>query len=440
MATETISGPVIIDLGLDRGEPETYRAPTRRTTSRWFGPLLIVLLVLTASAASAAPPPPALARLLSLPVGASDAWTVSDGGGQLLAQSFGTLNSYDLGTGKLRWQSYTVAPTLRLRTNAGVVLLRPWTNGPAGPSTVAVSEATGKPVWQLQGSVVTITGSPVLLAVSGVRTISGSSRRVEGPIRAVDPATGAIQWTVHVPSTAVLMGVPGPAGTPTRMLLVHDNRTLTVHDMSTGRQLAGASIPPADYTPDNPTISGGLIVLQHDVPWGGQEISAYDPVTLKLVWERSANAADSVQACGPLTCTVGQYGVRGLDPETGRQQWYHPSWRGVEERGRLLLAYGSGAGFSDPVGLADPSTGRLLVDLQGWRALDGLAGGGRILVTRLIDAGARTIVAVADPGDAQPRPLADLPPGTGVCQAVPDRLICRSALGELNVWAYRQRG
>ena len=50
------------------------------------------------------------------------------------------------------------------------------------------------------------------------------------------------------------------------------------------------------------------------------------------------------------------------------------------------------------------------------------------------------MVAVADPGDAQPRPLADLPPGTGECQAVPDRLICRSTAGELNVWAYRQRG
>ena len=439
MATDTLSGPVIIDLGLDRGEPETYRSPTCRTVPNWFGPLLVVLLVLLVSAASAAPPPPRLAPLLSLPIGATDSWTVTDSG-QLVAQSLGTLSSYDLATGELRWRSGTVAPTYRLRTSSGVVLLRPWANGPNGPSTIAVSEATGKPRWRHDGSVVTITGSPVLLAVNGVRSLSGSGRRVEGPVRAVDPATGGIRWTVNVPSTAVLMGIPAPAGTPARMLLVHDNRTFTVHDLGTGQLLATAAIPAADYAPDNPTISGGLIMLQHQDPGGDEQVSAYDPVTLSLVWQRPADGADSVQPCGRLACLVGRYGVRGLNPATGREQWYHPSWRGVEERGRLLLAYGAGAGFTEPIGLADPGTGRVLVDLHGWRALDGLAGGGRILVTRLIDAGTRTMVAVADPGDAQPRPLADLPPGTGVCQAAPDRLICRSALGELNVWAYRQRG
>jgi hypothetical protein len=51
--------------------------------------------------------------------------------------------------------------------------------------------------------------------------------------------------------------------------------------------------------------------------------------------------------------------------------------------------------------------------------------------------GARTMVAVAEPGLAGPRPLADLPPGTGDCQAAPGRLVCRSSTsGELIVWAY----
>ena len=439
MATETMGGPVIIDLGLDRGEPETYRSPTRSTTSNWFGPLLVALLVLVTSVSSAAPPPPALARLLTVPIGSNDLYAVTDSG-QLVAQSLGTLSSYDLATGRLRWRSGSVAPTFRLRSNSGVVLLRPWAMGPDGPSTIAVSEATGRPRWRHQGSVVTINGSPVLLAVNGVRSLSGSARRVEGPVRAVDPVTGAIRWTVNVPSSAVLMGVPGPPGMPTRMLLVHDDRTVAVHDLGTGRLLASASIPPADYEPDNPTVSGGLIVLRYELPWGGAEISAYDPVTLRLRWNRPAAGADTAQPCVRLTCLVGRFGVRAVDPATGSPLWYRAGWRGVEERGQLLLAYGAGDVGTEPIGLADPATGRVLVDLHGWRALDGLAGGGRILVTRPIDAGTRTIVAVADPGDAQPRPLADLPPGTGVCQAAPDRLICRSASGELNVWAYRQGG
>ena len=437
MATETMSGPVIIDLGLDRGEPETYRSPTRRTVPNWFGPLLVAALVLVTSFSSAAPPPPALAPLLTVPIGATDSYAVTDSG-QLLAQSLGTLSSYDLGTGRLRWRAGAMAPIYRPRINSGVVLLRRWDNGPDGPSTLAISEATGRSAWRHRGSVVAITGSPVLLSVNGVRSLSGSGRRVEGDVRAVDPVTGAIRWTVHVPSTAVLMGVPGPPGAPTRMLLVHDDRTLAVHDLGTGRMLARASIPPADYAPDNPTISGGLIVLRHQLPWGSDEVSAYDPVTLNLVWARPAGGAELVEPCGRLTCLAGPYGVQAIDPSDGRQQWYRPGWRGVEERGRLLIAYGPDAGGTDPVGLADPNTGKVLVDLHGWRPLDGLGRDGRLLVTRLIDAGTRTIVAVADPGDAQPRPLADLPPGTGDCQAAPDRLICRSGAGELNVWAYRQ--
>ena len=438
MATETMGGPVIIDLGLDRGEPETYASPTRSTVPNWFGPLMVALLVLISSAASAAPPPPPLSQLLSLRVGPADSYAVTERG-QLLAQTLGKLSSYDLATGRLRWQAGTVSPTYRLRTTSGVVLLRPWAVGPDEPSTTAISETDGVARWRHAGSVVTITGSPALLAVSGVRSVSGTGRRVQGPVESIDPWTGATKWRVDVPSTAVLMGVPGPAGQRPRMLLVHDNRTLALHDLATGQLLATAPLPPADYGPGNPSVSGGLIVLRHPGEWGPQ-VSAYDPVTLQRRWVRPAGGAAEAQPCGWLICLAGPYGVRAVDPANGKQRWYRAGWRSVEQRGNLLLAYASPTGVSDPVGLVDAATGRVLVNLRGWRPLIGQGGGDHVLVSRVVDAGARTMVAVADPGDAQPRPLADLPPGTGECQAVPDRLICRSTAGELNVWAYRQRG
>jgi hypothetical protein len=181
-----------------------------------------------------------------------------------------------------------------------------------------------------------------------------------------------------------------------------------------------------------------MIVLRHPGAWG-QQISAYDPVTLQRQWVRPAGGAYEADACGPLTCLVGPYGVRGVDAATGEQRWYRPGWRGVEQRGNLLLVYGSPTGSADPIGLIDARTGRLLVDLRGWRPLTSQGGGDRVLVTRAVDAGARTIIAVATPGHAQPRPLADLPPGTGDCQVASDRLICRSTSGQLNVWAYRQK-
>jgi len=438
MATETLGdNTIVIDLGLDRGEPETYASPTRSTVPDWFRPLIVAALALIALTASGPPPAPALSALLSLRVGPADSYTVTDAG-QLLVQTDGTLTSYDLSDGSAQWQTGTPAPTYRFRAGSGVALLRPWAIGPGQPRTTAVDLSTGAIRWSRTGTVMTIPGSPTLLAVSAVRTISTAGRRIQGPVEAVDPATGRRLWQVTVPVTAVLMGVPGPDRSP-RMLLVHDNRTMAVHDLTTGRLLASAPLPPADYGPDNPAVSGGLIVLRHSATWG-TEISAYDPVTLALRWRRPAGGAYDPAACGALTCLAGPDGVQAVDPANGAIRWFQPGWSGLEQRGDLLLAYASPNGISEPVGIVDPATGRVLVDLHGWRPLGSPAGGDQVLVTRVVEPGARSIVAVARPGEPQPRLIADLPAGTGDCQAVPNRLICRSTSGELIVWAYREKG
>jgi outer membrane protein assembly factor BamB len=439
MATETIGGnTIIIDLGLDRGEPETYASPTRSTMPDWFGPLLVAVLVLISVTASAAPPPPVLSELLSLRVGPADSYSIT--GPALLAQAGGTLSSYDLADGARQWRITTPMPTYRIRLGEGVALLRPWGIGPGQPRTIAVDVSSGANRWARSGTVMTIPGSPALLAVSGVRTVDTVGRRIERAVVSVDPVSGATLWQVRVPSTAVLMGVPGPAGAPPRMLLVHDDRTMAVHDLTTGRLLARALLPPADYGPENPAVSGGLIVLRHPDGWGSV-ISAYDPVTLALRWSRPAGGTYDPVACGPLVCLAGSDGVQAVDPANGAIRWWQPGWHGMEQRGGLLVAYASPDGLSDPVGIVDPATGHVLVDLHGWGPLTSIGGdGGELLVARVVEAGARTIVATARPGDAQPRLLADLPPGTGDCQTVPNRLICRSSSGELIVWAYREKG
>jgi PQQ-like domain len=393
------------------------------------------LLVLVVSGGSTATPPPPLSPLLSLSVGPADSYAVTDAG-QLLTQDSGTLSAYDLGTGDLRWQADTLTPTFRLRAGSGVILLRPWAIGPGRPSTVAISETTGRLRWSREGSVVTIPGSDTLLAVSAVRSLSGTGRRIEGPVESVDPRTGAPRWRVDVPASAVLTGVLGPAGEPPRLLLVHDDGTLAVHDLGTGRLLGTAALPPADYGPGNPAVSGGLIVLWHSSP-NGTQMTAYD-TTLRRVWSRPAQDAGDAVPCGPLMCLAGPFGVRAVDPATGVQRWYRDGWRSVEQRGALLLASGSSIGAGDTIGIVDPATGRVVVDLRGWRPVAGLAEPDQLLVTRVVDTGARMVVAVADVRDGLPRPIADLPPGTGDCQAAPGRLICRSMAGELTVWAYRR--
>jgi hypothetical protein len=208
-----------------------------------------------------------------------------------------------------------------------------------------------------------------------------------------------------------------------------------VHDLGTGARLAAAVLPPADYGPDNPVVSGGLLLLRHPTP-DGRMVSAFDPLTLTQRWTRPAGFAFGVTTCGSLACLTGPDGVRAIDPANGLQRWFRAGWRSVDEQNGIVVAYGTSAGESDAVGVIDAATGVVLVDLHGWRPVPGT---GALLVSRLVDGGARTMVAVADPGDPRLDLLADLPTGTGDCRSAPGRLVCRSASGDLVVWAYQPK-
>jgi outer membrane protein assembly factor BamB len=316
-----------------------------------------------------------------------------------------------------------------------VVLMRPWTVGQGEARTTAIAIANGVRRWERPGNVVSVTGSSALLAVRPVPSQTGANRRVEGPITALDPLTGSTRWSVPVPSSAVLLSVPGPAESGARMLLVRDDRTMVLHDLDTGERLAETTIPPADYDPDNPAVAGGLILLRHPGP-AGMEITSYDPVSLRALWTEPAYDAYLVKECGALACLLGPRGIRAVDPANGDERWNRPRWRDIDALGTMWIAYG-GADSTDPIGIVDPGTGTVRVALTGWRPV-GPGGGDHLLVTRSIAAGARTMVAVARPGEQQPHLLTELPAGTGDCQAVPTRLVCRSMYGELVVWAYRE--
>ncbi|WIM95294.1 PQQ-binding-like beta-propeller repeat protein [Actinoplanes oblitus] len=423
----------VIDLGLDRGVPESYERPRRSTVPAWFAPVALVILLLAGSAASAAPPRPPFTELLRVPMGPADPYLITGGG--LLVQSYGLLTAYDLGSGAARWRAGESIPVFRLRTSGGLVLMRPWSTGPVEPGTTAFSLATGAREWRNGRSVITFAGSDALLAVNGVRSLSGTGRRVQGMVDVLDPVTGMARWQVRVPSTAVVTGVPGPADTGARMLLIRDDRTAALYDLATGQPLATRVLPAATYAPDNPVVAGDVLILRHPGT-DGMEVSAFDPVTLRPLWTEPADGTLEVHACGPLACFLGAEGVRAVDPATGDDRWTHRGWQGVEGRGEALLTYPDGTDTSKPAALVDPATGRTLADVTGWRPLAGLTGAGRLLVAREVHGGARTMVAVADPDVGRLRPIGELPTGVTGCEAAPSRLVCRSVSGDLVVWAY----
>src|SRR5690349_10807193 len=131
----------VIDLGLDRGVPESYERPGRSTAPPWFAPVLLAVLLLVSSGASAAPPKPPLTTLLRVVMGPADPYLLA--GGQLLTQTFGLLTAYDLESGSLRWRAGQPIPVYRLRTGGGLLLMRPWTTSGTEPGTTAISVTTG---------------------------------------------------------------------------------------------------------------------------------------------------------------------------------------------------------------------------------------------------------------------------------------------------------
>jgi hypothetical protein len=434
MDVDVASAPIFIDLGYERGEPPTYRSRKRSTDPSWFPVAMLAVLVLLFAGASTGPVKSPLSAVFQLPVGPSDGYALT-GTGNLLAQSFGQLSSYDLGTGRLRWAAGESVPSYRLRTVGNLVLMRPLAIGGGDPGTTAVSINTGADRWARTGNVVTVPGSPTLLGVTGLRPVTtGNVRRVTGSVDAIDPYTGSTVWTVPVPGTAVLVGVPGPGDEGGRMLLIGDNGTATLHDLGDGTTLATGRLPLADYGTDNPVVAGGEVLLRHPGE-GGAELSAYDSASLKQLWTIPIAGAFAAESCGDVVCLVSSHGLIGVDPATGDRLWSRPGWSDIEQEGQVFVAYG-GQGTDNPIGVVDPRTGTIQVQLNGWRPVEGDSGTNGLLVTRTGPAGARTMVAVARSGDMQPRVLAPLPSGTGDCQAAPGRLVCRSMYGQLTVWAY----
>ncbi len=441
------ASPVVIDLGEAHGQLDDVDILTAPPTAgRGWTPFVAALVALLLLGGSAAPPAPRLQELLAIPFEPTDSFAVT-AESMLLAHSpaRGRLTAYDLADGRERWSSPAPAVAYRLRSGGGLVLLRARSAGPADSSTLALAQDTGAARWRHAGTVVAVAGAPTVLAVAEVRSLSGAGRRVEGSVVGVDSATGRTRWTVPVPSTAVLQTVPGA---PARALLVHDDGRAELRDLETGALLAANRLPPADYAPDNPGIVGETLVLRH--PSGPTPtISAYTIGDLGLRWSRPAVAAYDTQACGGNACLVGRSGVRAVDPVSGAELWSRSGWRGVEQRGDLLLAYGLGADGDAAVGLVDAGTGRVVVDLRRWSVLPSAVPGAGVVVARSTvvppedpdTAGTtvRTLVGAADTTSRQVRPIGVLPAQTGDCRAAPARLVCRSG-GRLVVWSYRVPG
>lgn len=432
-------GSVVIELGVERGawEPATDagRGPVSRPRAVLTSLVLVLLLTVTGSAA---PPGARLRTVFRVPTAPGDTFAVS-GDAVLVARrrAGGGLVGYGLGTGRLRWQAPVFPPTsYAVRRLAGLLFVGERSGSGGGTRSAAVLADSGVVLWRRPGRIVPVEGAAVVLAVSDVAGFFGAGRRIEGEVTALDPRTGRERWSVPLPSQAVLQVVPGDRA---RILLVHDGGRAELREVTDGRPVAAVGLPGADYGPDNPTVSGDSVVLRHPTA-SGTAVTGYAAGTLARRWSRTENGQlETVRPCSPLLCLISRAGVRGVDPADGTSRWFRPQWRVGEARGGYLQTYGPSDGVVDLLGLAEPRTGRLVLDLRGWRLVPGAADTA-LLLSRVDRSTGRTVVAVADAGARTVRVLGALPTGTGDCRGGSGRLVCRSADGTVVGWSYPRTG
>ncbi|MFC3502919.1 PQQ-binding-like beta-propeller repeat protein [Micromonospora krabiensis] len=378
----------LIELGAERGAAR-LSGPTP-PVPRWWRPVVVLLacVVLTGAA------PPARLPALTGPALPQRAVLVA-AGSLLLVVDAGvdppTLAAYDLaepGRGP-RWR-VTVPPAAGWSAERlGELVLVTERDPVRGVvATTARSAHSGEPRWRRPGRVYATADGAV--AVSEVRSVADPGRRIEGAVHGVDPATGATRWTVPLPSTAVLTVLPGA---PSRVLVLRDDGLARVYDVGDGTVRGVAWLPPADYAPNNPQVTGGHLVLRHPVV-GGAELVGYALPGLAERWRVPAGDGEvAIDGCGALLCAQDGRDRWALAPATGSRVW---SWPGGAD----------------------------------WRPVPGERDSPRLLLRTTQD-GRRNLLAVTDRDG--PRVVGVLPAGTRDCRVLPAALACRDAAGRLVV-------
>jgi outer membrane protein assembly factor BamB len=339
---------------------------------------------------------------------------------------------------------------------AGTVFVTMAEGDQQAPVTVAVDAATGQVRWRGPGAALAM--SPDAMTVLTVRGESG------GQIwRGLRVDTGTQVWGLPVDGADRLYFGSRPAGpaafderlpgvwtTSTVVVLSAARGTAQTRDLATGAVgRSGRVVPPgtgivAAWTPDDQ-----LLVQRADGALAAFALASLDPL-----WSVPDVGTTDATSCGPAIRAGNRALVRALDRRTGRELWQQKAVgaAGLALPGRTdgpLLGYPMNAeGGLATVGpsILAPDTGRVTMDLAGWRPVD--ADGPRLLLLRQERPDGDATIGVADLDSLTQRTVGTVP-GVRVlvgdpfdskedtlegCRAAASWLTCRRADGAISVW------
>lgn len=221
-------------------------------------------------------------RLWKSPVGADASGVTVDGELVAVGTEDGTLRTFELETGKARWEIDAGNGAIRTPPAAsnGVVYAAIG-NGTAGESAiVAVDAATGEKRWSYDPGVGAL---PSGVTLAGGRVVAGF---FDQTVRSLDASNGSEQWRVRVRAPVWFLSSPAAAG---RGLLVADiSGGLYKLDAGSGRREWDFQFNPsgAGAIVGAPAVAGDYVLL------GLQDgrIAAVDFESGDQVWETSTGS------------------------------------------------------------------------------------------------------------------------------------------------------
>jgi putative pyrroloquinoline-quinone binding quinoprotein len=348
----------LVDLGDDFDAPPpgswmAYRWPMLR---RCRIALPVVALLLLVAAAASAPSAP-LHQAARVPIGIEASVMIVGSDLYVYDTSDGHngIRAYELGSGRLQWSASTpeIAGETSMQDVDGNIVVSMVDTDASGEHTVTFDARTGRRLWSDEFGFATDAAGG-LLVESAPRppgyNFPGTVRT--GTFRLLDPRTGAIRWTVDVPSSCVTdVGNPA-AGLPNTLVeLCSDSSRLTVIDLLSGQVAASRQVPlgdpGADYVLPPPdqmaepqlVVAGGTLLIAHaNAPQ--PTIDAYAMTDLNQLWTGlPVIGGQDINQCGPDLCVFDGTSIGSVvDLTTGKPIGLTPPRAAVAAVGALALA------------------------------------------------------------------------------------------------------
>ncbi len=332
----------------------------------------------------------------------------------VIATGNGAVSAFDF-DGTQRWSyrsedpvdyayvSYAPVHEVFLVSTMGLSVGRDGRQQLAPVKVVALDRRTGARRWHLDGSTWQLDELLVSMDRTTIRVYQG------------DPPM--IRWQSGRFAT---IGVDRDGG---RAWGLTDNGTLSEMDLRTGEVRRSRKIGEAGEI----RAVGDRVFIHGE---GGQ-ITAYDVSTLeRLPWNAEWMP---MEECGPVICaTMSAPNLLpsggGIDRQTGQPLWSLPAnqWLRHSAAGILAVRLGEVNGHAPTVGLIDPMTGRVRLEMDGWQIH---YGGGDLLMRQ--EQGRMYFARLGPDG---PRVLGSVPHIMQACHSSPDVFMCELTDGRVGVW------